>query len=387
MTSPELPRATSGPRRAVMSNGNNPRALPPLPVKEGEGDIPLTSVRKKKKKNVNTKSERFTEKTGSNSEKESEIPASVVQKKKKKQAHVTGNGETFSYSMEQNTPGLPEDEKVTRKPKKRTKKNQQRDQVHYESDLPVEEEDVVTRDAVVLGPSEAPLFVLPTSTSQPFSKVFVERKSGFQAAERQQLGVRQAALSPTNEFLTSRPLPSPRDVALRVQKGFRVVSLFAHGVLAGFALWNTVLVYVLWQKNSLPGQYEPLAIPAQELAYLLLVLSTISAFDRVDLARPQVFLRGLITLDSAAWASVVYFSALVLSLSMTKSSHKLASQSDWSFQDESPWIILNMIVSVMVVFGWLILSLSPTSDHSTENMFGMELGLEDSTHRHPTGEA
>ncbi|XP_075927310.1 transmembrane protein 237-like isoform X3 [Petromyzon marinus] len=299
---------------------------------------------------------------------------------------VRGTGET-PYSMEQNTPGLPEDEKVTRKPKKRTKKNQQRDQVHYESDLPVEEEDVVTRDAVVLGPSEAPLFVLPTSTSQPLSKVFVERKSGFQAAERQQLGVRQAAVSPTNEFLAPRPLPSPRDVALRVQKGFRVVSLFAHGVLAGFALWNTVLVYVLWQKNSLPGQYEPLAIPAQELAYLLLALSTISAFDRVDLARPQVFLRGLITLDSAAWASVVYFSALVLSLSMTKSSHKLASQSDWSLQDESPWIILNMIVSVMVVFGWLILSLSPTSDHSTENMFGMELGLEDSTHRHPTGEA
>ncbi|XP_075927314.1 transmembrane protein 237-like isoform X5 [Petromyzon marinus] len=354
MTSPGLPPATSGPRRAAMSNGNIPRALPPLPVKGGEGDdIPLTSVRKKKKKNVNTKS---------------------------------GTGET-PYSMEQNTPGLPEDEKVTRKPKKRTKKNQQRDQVHYESDLPVEEEDVVTRDAVVLGPSEAPLFVLPTSTSQPLSKVFVERKSGFQAAERQQLGVRQAAVSPTNEFLAPRPLPSPRDVALRVQKGFRVVSLFAHGVLAGFALWNTVLVYVLWQKNSLPGQYEPLAIPAQELAYLLLALSTISAFDRVDLARPQVFLRGLITLDSAAWASVVYFSALVLSLSMTKSSHKLASQSDWSLQDESPWIILNMIVSVMVVFGWLILSLSPTSDHSTENMFGMELGLEDSTHRHPTGEA
>uniref|UniRef100_S4RCV3 Transmembrane protein 237 n=1 Tax=Petromyzon marinus TaxID=7757 RepID=S4RCV3_PETMA len=194
----------------------------------------------------------------------------------------------------------------------------------------------------------------------------------FQAAERQQLGVRQAAVSPTNEFLAPRPLPSPRDVALRVQKGFRVVSLFAHGVLAGFALWNTVLVYVLWQKNSLPGQYEPLAIPAQELAYLLLALSTISAFDRVDLARPQVFLRGLITLDSAAWASVVYFSALVLSLSMTKSSHKLASQSDWGNErtwrkqsDESPWIILNMIVSVMVVFGWLILSLSPTSDHST----------------------
>ncbi|XP_075927315.1 transmembrane protein 237-like isoform X6 [Petromyzon marinus] len=331
MTSPGLPPATSGPRRAAMSNGNIPRALPPLPVKGGEGDdIPLTSVRKKKKKNVNTKSvftERFTEKTGSNSEKESEIPASGVQNKNKKQAHVTGTGET-PYSMEQNTPGLPEDEKVTRKPKKRTKKNQQRDQVHYESDLPVEEEDVVTRDAVVLGPSEAPLFVLPTSTSQPLSKVFVERKSGFQAAERQQLGVRQAAVSPTNEFLAPRPLPSPRDVALRVQKGFRV-----------------------------------------------------------DLARPQVFLRGLITLDSAAWASVVYFSALVLSLSMTKSSHKLASQSDWSLQDESPWIILNMIVSVMVVFGWLILSLSPTSDHSTENMFGMELGLEDSTHRHPTGEA
>jgi len=65
----------------------------------------------------------------------------------------------------------------------------------------------------------------------------------------------------------------------------RVVGLFSHGFLAGYAVWNVIVVYVLAgeQMTMLPNllqQYHPLAYPAQSLLYMLLAISTVSAFDR-----------------------------------------------------------------------------------------------------------
>lgn len=65
----------------------------------------------------------------------------------------------------------------------------------------------------------------------------------------------------------------------------RVIGLFCHGFLAGFAVWNIIVVYVLAgeQMTTLPNllqQYHLLAYPAQSLLYLLLAISTVSAFDR-----------------------------------------------------------------------------------------------------------
>lgn len=65
----------------------------------------------------------------------------------------------------------------------------------------------------------------------------------------------------------------------------RVLGLYCHGFLAGFAVWNIVLVYVLAGKQltalaNLLQQYQELAAPAQSLLYLLLALSTVAAFDR-----------------------------------------------------------------------------------------------------------
>ena len=65
----------------------------------------------------------------------------------------------------------------------------------------------------------------------------------------------------------------------------RVIGLFSHGFLAGYAVWNIIVVYVLAgeQMTTLPNllqQYHLLAYPAQSLLYLLLAISTVSAFDR-----------------------------------------------------------------------------------------------------------
>lgn len=74
----------------------------------------------------------------------------------------------------------------------------------------------------------------------------------------------------------------------------RVIGLFSHGFLAGYAVWNIIVVYVLAGEqmsrvSNLLQQYHTLAYPAQSLWYLLLALSTVSAFDRW-FTNPSVYL-------------------------------------------------------------------------------------------------
>jgi len=66
---------------------------------------------------------------------------------------------------------------------------------------------------------------------------------------------------------------------------FRVIGLFTHGFLAGYAVWSIVVIYILAGNqlttvSNLLQQYKMLAYPAQSLFYLLLSISTVSAFDR-----------------------------------------------------------------------------------------------------------
>lgn len=85
-----------------------------------------------------------------------------------------------------------------------------------------------------------------------------------------------------------RPRRPPRVsacVLCPVSCGCRVLGLYCHGFLAGFAVWNVVVVYLLSGQHlaalsNLLQQYHGLAYPAQSLLYLLLALSTVAAFDR-----------------------------------------------------------------------------------------------------------
>ena len=68
---------------------------------------------------------------------------------------------------------------------------------------------------------------------------------------------------------------------------FRVFGLYCHGFLAGYAVWNIVVVYVLAGQHltslsNLLEQYNSLAYPSQSLLYMLLAISTVAAFDRYD---------------------------------------------------------------------------------------------------------
>lgn len=59
-------------------------------------------------------------------------------------------------------------------------------------------------------------------------------------------------------------------------------------------MWNIIVVYVLAGEQlttlaNLLQQYHPLAYPAQSLLYLLLAVSTVSAFDRCVFREIRVF--------------------------------------------------------------------------------------------------
>ncbi|RXM32842.1 Transmembrane protein 237 [Acipenser ruthenus] len=307
-------------------------------------------------------------------------------KRKKKKSLQTPDSET---SFMQNTPSEPsmqtempndnivdnpDEEEVIRKPRKRTKKTRPVD-LQYANELGVEEDDIITDVQPPISPHA--LFTAPIGNSQPVGKVFVERNRRFQAADRSELS---KPTEQADDYMEVKSLWTTRDVAMSVHRGFRVIGLFSHGFLAGYAVWNIIVVYVLAGNQlttllNLLQQYKTLAYPAQSLLYLLLAVSTVSAFDRVNLAKTSMALRGFLTLDPAALASFLYFVALILTLSQQMTSDRInlytsqsANDTLWPSGSEQqilqPWIVVNLVVTLLVGIAWVFLSTRPEIDYT-----------------------
>ncbi|EPY77235.1 transmembrane protein 237 [Camelus ferus] len=237
---------------------------------------------------------------------------------------------TSSPSLLPNENGInvePAEEPVIQKPRRKTKKTRPAE-LHYANELGVEDEDIITDEQSSL--EQQSVFTAPTGVSQPVGKVFVEKSRRFQAADRSEL------IKTTEKIDVSmdvKPSWTTRDVALSVHRAFRMIGLFSHGFLAGCAVWNIVVIYVLAgdqlsNLSNLLQQYKTLAYPFQSLLYLLLALSTISAFDRAEGIEEQVL---------------------------------------------QPWIVVNLVVTLLVGLSWLFLSYRPGMDLSEELMFSSDV--------------
>ncbi|XP_015238824.1 PREDICTED: transmembrane protein 237A-like [Cyprinodon variegatus] len=265
--------------------------------------------------------------------------------------------------------------------RKTKKKRKAKTTEHYSTELEAEDEDIIT-DAQSPIPQHS-LFSAPHGHSQPAGKVFVERNRRLQADRVEQL--RHSEL--TDDYLDPRQNWTTRDVALKVHSSFRVVGLFSHGFLAGFAVWNIIVMYVLAGEqmttlHNLLQQYHLLAYPAQSLLYLLLAISTVSSFDRVNLAKTSMALRGFLTLDPVAVASFLYFIALILSLSQQMTSDRInlyptANETLWPPGSEQqilrPWIVVNLVVALLVGLAWAVVSTRPDIDYTEDFLMTMEL--------------
>lgn len=274
-------------------------------------------------------------------------------------------------------------EEVVKKTRKKKKSKVVESQVPDELDI--EEDDIIT-DTPPPIPQHS-LFSAPQGQSQPVGKVFVERNKRFQAAERSDWRKTSDQMENLADFQHIQPLWTTRDVSLRVHEGFRVFGLYCHGFLAGYAVWNIVVVYVLAGQHltslsNLLEQYNSLAYPSQSLLYMLLAISTVAAFDRVNLAKGSLALREFITLDPVALASFLYFSALVLSLSQQMTSDRINlypafNTTLWPPGSEHqilhPWVTVNLVVALLVGLAWIFIATRPETDYTECYLMAMEI--------------
>ncbi|XP_029462131.1 transmembrane protein 237 isoform X2 [Rhinatrema bivittatum] len=312
-----------------------PRALPSIPS-SSEADFSRSRPRKKKSRASSTLEDIVQASARRPSESREpltpELPDAVPQKKRKKKRSATECETSFPVQNVPSTSGFqngndvdhqPSEESQIHKPRKRSKKTRPAE-LQYPHELGVEEEDIIP-EGQMKHAEHQPVFIAPTGASQPVGKVFIEKSRRFQAADRSEL---IKATEQADVFMDVKSSWTTRDVALKVHRGFRVIGLFSHGFLAGYAVWNIIVVYVLSGNqlsnlSSFLQSYKSLAYPAQCLLYLLLAISTVSAFDRIDLAKVSVAVRGFLTLDPSAVASFLYFAALVLSLSQQMTSDRI----------------------------------------------------------------
>ncbi|XP_015232888.1 PREDICTED: transmembrane protein 237B-like [Cyprinodon variegatus] len=373
------------------------RALPTMSSQD-TADFPAPKRKKKKPKKDGNEAgdidDQDMEMGGLSSRRESEAgdhltleaatDAPTQRRRKKKKAVPTDLEENQADLVNGDTGDQTTDgEEVVRKPKKKKKSKV------GESQLPEEfcvEEDDIINDTSSPIPQQS-LFSAPQGQSQPVGKLFVERNKRFQAAERSDWKTTSDQMDSMTELQHMQQLWTSRDVSVRVHEGFRVFGLYCHGFLAGYAVWNVVVVYMLAGQHltALPNlleQYHGLAYPFQSLLYMLLAISTVASFDRVNLAKGPVALREFITLDPVALASFLYFSALVLSLSQQMTSDRInlyasSNMTLWPPGSEHqllhPWVTINLVVALLVGLAWIFISTRPETDYTEGYLRTMEV--------------
>ncbi|XP_019120640.1 transmembrane protein 237A isoform X1 [Larimichthys crocea] len=376
------------------------RSLPTMPSQDTAGEVPAAKRKKKRVKKetngVNDMNDQGMEMGGVGSQRGSEIRRQLAfdtstdvppqrRKKKKKTDTIVSDLEDDRADLvnedaaDQNTDG----EDVVKKLKK--KKKSKVAELQLPDELDVEEDDIIT-DTPTSIPQHS-LFTAPQFQSQPVGKVFVERNKRFQAAERSDWKKTSDQMDSMTDFHHVQPLWTTRDISIRVHEGFRVFGLYCHGFLAGYAVWNVVVVYMLAGQqltalSNLLEQYHSLAYPSQSLLYMLLAISTVAAFDRVNLAKGSMALREFITLDPVALASFLYFSALVLSLSQQMTSDRINlypafNTTLWppglEHQILPPWVTVNLVVALLVGLAWIFIAIRPERDYTECYLMAMEL--------------
>ncbi|KAM9327627.1 transmembrane protein 237B [Pholidichthys leucotaenia] len=386
------------------------RELPPLPQRgqrslpsmssqeDTAGDVPAPKHKKKRVKKETSGVDdmddqgmemggvgsRRTSKVGEHLTSEPVTDAPPQRRRKKKKTPAVDLDDDHADLVNGDTAEQTTDEEVVKKLRKKKKSRVIESQLPDELDVA---EDDITTDAPPSIPQHS-LFMAPQGQSQPVGKVFVERNKRFQATERSDWRRTSEQMDNVTEFQHLQPQWTTRDVSVRVHRGFRVFSLYCHGFLAGYAVWNVVVVYVLAGQHltalsNLLEQYHGLAYPSQSLLYMLLAISTVSAFDRVNVAKASVALKEFVTLDPVALASFLYFSALVLSLSQQMTSDRInlyplsSNTSLWSAGSEHgilhPWVTINLVVALLVGLAWVFIATRPETDYTEAYLMAMEM--------------
>ncbi|KAK7484786.1 hypothetical protein BaRGS_00023960, partial [Batillaria attramentaria] len=159
------------------------------------------------------------------------------------------------------------------------------DDSFFASDLQDISEDVVTKDTKEDEADEKQKTTYLTTAqvlhSQPLEKVFIETRGGFKGYNKAQLTKRMIQEQEEKAVEPEQPTRTTMEFGLATHRVFKTLCLFLHGLTAGLALWEIVIVYVLAQHpdTDFLDHYEKLSLPVQCVFYLLFALCAISACD------------------------------------------------------------------------------------------------------------
>ncbi|KAL4225694.1 hypothetical protein ACF0H5_016383 [Mactra antiquata] len=216
--------------------------------------------------------------------------------------------------------------------------------------------------------------------SQPTEKFYIETDGGFKGENKNKFAKRQAEELKDKAVVVEEPKNTTIEFAIRTHAVLRTFSLFCHGLLAGLALWHIVVSYILMDFGDYDfiEHYRELALPVQCVFYLLIALCTLSCLDRFDIAHSRRgFVLKALTLQNGTVSVLIYFAALVVSLSNGAIEDKInlydIKPSLWNntataSDDLDLWLNLNTTRNILSIIGWFVISLTPLTDRLTENL-------------------
>ncbi|XP_052801430.1 transmembrane protein 237-like [Mya arenaria] len=220
--------------------------------------------------------------------------------------------------------------------------------------------------------------------SQPTEKFYIETDGGFKGENKNRFAKRQLEEAKEKAIVHEEPKNTTMEFALTTQKVIRTFSLFCHGLLAGLSVWHIVMAYVLldFPLQDFILHYGKLALPVQCIFFILLLICTVSALDRFDVANPRGgFVLKALTLQNGTVSVVFYFAALLVSLSNAALEDKIhlydqqlrnltVNEELLTLGDDEVqlWRNLNTSRNVLSVIGWFVISLTPLTDRLTDNL-------------------
>ena len=114
------------------------------------------------------------------------------------------------------------------------------------------------------------------------SRLSLSLSGGFKGYTKAQLTRRAQQEKEEKVVEPDKPTQTTMEFGLSTHTVFKTICLFLHGVTAGLALWQVVVVYILFMNSDQDflQHYRVLALPVQCLFYLLFALCVVSACDR-----------------------------------------------------------------------------------------------------------
>lgn len=201
----------------------------------------------------------------------------------------------------------------------------------------------------------------PKITSANPSIIYHEKDDGTGFIKKSALEESQIALVEQNTIIEYTTL----DVSFSLQNWFHVFSLFIHGLLAGFAAWQTLQIYIEDKPDTdFLEEYSSLAWPAASAYFICTAICTVSSLDILEVAISRTrgdIMAGLFRNPIHTLTVALYVMALILTCGLSSIDDKLSLYSLdselWREPDKDieMWKIINSLRMVLSVLGFLLL--------------------------------